>query len=60
MSKLTKIPHKRPDLDGFVLPASDRKDFFTCLYALLWLEQPEGDIFQQKAARLIQKYQPKI
>jgi len=60
MQNLTKTTKKPPDKVGIVVPPSDAKDILTCLYALLWLEPHEAIIFQQKAARLIDKYQPKM
>jgi len=36
----------------------DLMEIMTCLLALIWLEEPRGEIFQRKAERLIEKYQP--
>lgn len=57
---LVKISQKPQTEDGISISRTDLKEFLSCLYALLWLEQPEGIIFQHKARNLIEKYQPDL
>ncbi len=63
IDELKRIVRERDTLekdlgpDGVWVSHADLKEFMDCLFALIWLEEPRGEIFQRKAERLIEKYQ---
>lgn len=58
IARLRDTLEKNQDPTGILVPHADLKVFLSCLFGLLWLEQPQAEPFKQNAQYLIDKYRP--